>query len=83
MGQRDLFQVLEAQGRLALRHGENVYIPAYNGPKYNQTGIELGLNGKETLWNLAEDPSQREDLSEEMPELLDTMRKEFESLTEK
>ena len=74
-------QVLEAQGMLALRHGDYVYIPSYTGPNYNLTGIELGRNDHETLWNLADDPTQRKDLSEEMPEMLEKMRDEFESIT--
>ena len=73
-------QVLEAQQKLALRHGNYVYIPSYKGAKYNQTGIELGNNDAETLWNLAEDPAQQEDLAGKMPELLSSMREEFEKL---
>ena len=74
-------QILEAQGRLALRKGEYVYIPSYSGRNYNETGIELGCNDHETLWNLKEDPAQRKDISGEEPELLESMRKEFLTLT--
>ena len=70
-------QMLEAQGKLALRHGEYVYIPSYSGSNYNATGIELGCNDHETLWNLKEDPAQRKDIAAEKPELLESMREEF------
>ena len=42
--------------------------------------IELGNNDTETLWNLADDPTQQEDLAGKMPELLSSMREEFEKL---
>ena len=81
-GGRDV-QILEATGRLALRHGDFVYIPAYPGRKYNATGIELGSNDRETLWNLREDPAQMKDISEEDPKMLGSMREEFLSLAGK
>lgn len=56
-------QILEAQGRLALRSGHYVMIPAYDGDNYDYTGIDLGYNSHDTLWNLEEDPAQRSDLS--------------------
>ncbi|MBR0532040.1 MAG: sulfatase-like hydrolase/transferase [Bacteroidales bacterium] len=70
-------QILEAQGRLALRHGDFVYIPAYKGEKINEALVELGCNEKETLWNLSEDPFQQKDLSVEFPDVLKNMREEF------
>ena len=70
-------QILEAQGRLALRKGEYVFIPPYSGSNFNETGIELGCNNKASLWNLKEDPAQREDLSSAKPDLLDNMKEEF------
>ena len=70
-------QILEAQGKLAFRKGDYVFIPTYFGANHNATGIELGVNDHDTLWNLEEDPTQREDRSEANPALLDSMRKEF------
>ena len=52
-------------------------IPEYSGPNYNETGIELGCNGHDTLWNLSEDPSQQKDLSGSNPGLLEKMKEEF------
>lgn len=70
-------QILEAQGRLALRSGKYVFIPAYSGPDTNETGIELGCNDHDTLWDLEEDPAQRKDLSEVNHELLARMKNLF------
>ena len=74
-------QILEAQGKMALRKGNYVYIPVYSGKNYNETGIELGCNDHETLWNLKEDPSQQKDVSGEEPGLLQSLREEFLKLT--
>ena len=74
-------QILEAQGKLALRKGDYVYIPVYSGKNYNETGIELGCNDHETLWNLKEDPKQMKDISTDEHELLVSMREEFLKLT--
>jgi len=70
-------QILEAQSRLAMRKGEYVYIPTYYGRNTNETGIELGCNENETLWNLAEDPTQIKDLAPEDTTLLNSMRDEY------
>lgn len=70
-------QILEAQGRLAFRKGDFVMIPKYSGPNYNETGIELGCNNHDSLWNLSEDPSQQKDLSGSNPGLLEKMKEEF------
>ena len=73
-------QVLEAQGRLALRQGDYVFIPTYYGQNYNATGIELGCNDHDTLWDLKEDPAQLKEISEEKPELLGNMRERYMEL---
>ena len=54
-----------------------MFIPAYSGPDTNETGIELGCNDHDTLWDLEEDPAQRKDLSEVNPELLARMKNLF------
>ncbi|MBO6220562.1 MAG: arylsulfatase, partial [Bacteroidales bacterium] len=51
-----------------------------SGADTNETGIELGCNDHDTLWDLKEDPAQRKDLSEERPGLLASMKEEFLSL---
>ena len=70
-------QVLEAQGRLAYRRGPYVYIPRYQGPKTNETGIELGCDDHDTLWNLEKDPAQNRDLSGRKRMRLRRMKKQF------
>ena len=68
-------QIIEAQGRLAYRKGNYVMIPAYSGAKYNSTGIELGNNSEDTLWNLDTDPGQETAVND--PERLSAMKAEF------
>lgn len=70
-------QIIEAQGRLALRQGHYMMIPAYSGANYNSTGIELGCNGHDTLWDLAQDPGQRHDLSSQDAGRVTEMKKAF------
>ena len=74
--------VLEAQGRLAMLAGQYAFIPAYSGRNFNSTGIELGCNRFDTLWNLTEDPAQQEDRSGEDPARTAALRKAFIRLAE-
>ena len=78
-GGRDV-QILEAQGRLALRQGHYVMIPAYSGENYNSTGIELGCNDHDTLWDLLVDPTQSHDISGEDPIRTRQMKELFLSI---
>lgn len=68
-------QVIEAQGRLAYRKGNHVLIPSYSGANTNSTGIELGCNSEDTLWDLEKDPSQG--TPTDNTELLRTLKNEF------
>jgi arylsulfatase A-like enzyme len=52
--------VLEAQGRIALRKGDWVYIPAYPGRERNITQNELGNIPTGGLFNLKRDPAQQD-----------------------
>ena len=72
--------ILEAQGRLALKEGNFVMIPAYSGSNENPTTIDFGLNPEVTLWNLDEDRSQKKDISKENKELTDKMMQSFENI---
>lgn len=74
--------VLEAQGRMALRSGDWVMLPPYEGPKTNLTGNELGNLGEYGLYNVAADPAQQNNLAADRPQLLDSLKSVFFSLTE-
>ncbi len=50
--------ILEAQGRVALRSGDWVYIPAYKGPERNITENELGNLPEGGLFNIKKDAAQ-------------------------
>jgi len=73
--------VLEATSRTALRKGDWLMIPPYNGPALNtHVNIELG-NAKEfQLYNIKEDIGQQNNLAETNPEKLKEMLNAFVSL---
>lgn len=79
----DAHLIIEAQGRLALKEGDYVLIPAYSGSNENQTTIDFGLNPEVTLWNLANDRSQKEDISKDNKELTDKMMQSFKNIVGK
>ena len=74
--------ILEAQGRLALKEGDFVMIPAYSGSNENPTGIDFGLNPEVTLWNLSTDRSQTKDISKENKALAERMMDTFRRLAD-
>mgnify|MGYP002619259579 FL=1 len=59
----DAHLIIEAQGRLALKQGDYVMIPAYSGSNEYPTTIDFGLNPETTLWNLTNDRSQKRNIS--------------------
>ncbi len=66
--------VLEATTRTALRKGNWVYIPPYDGPaKNNYVNIELGNNPENQLYNLEDDLGQQNNLAQSNPEKLEEM----------
>ena len=69
--------IIENQGKLALRSGDYVFMPAYDGPKTNLTGNELGNLGENGLFNLTKDPSQLNNLASDNKELTDSLEKVF------
>ena len=71
--------VLEAQGKLAYKSGNYVMIPPYKGAKRNITGNELGNMKNYVLYDLSTDRSQRHDLSNELPDVLERLKNEFHS----
>lgn len=75
------FIILEAQGKMAIRKGDWIMIPPYDGPKQNETGNELGNLGEYGLYNIKLDPDQKVNLSNKYPDILDEMKKLFFSST--
>ena len=72
--------VLEASGRTALRKGDWLMIPPYNGPKIAaQVNIELGNSDGFQLYNLNADIAQQTNLAGDNPQKLEEMVKEYES----
>ncbi len=57
--------VIEAQGRTALRSGDYILIPPYNGRKVNLTGNELGNLPDYALFNVKDDLSQQNDIAKQ------------------
>ncbi len=75
-GREDL--IIEATSRTALRSGDWLYIPPYNGPEVNtQVNIELGNSDIPLLYNLKEDLSQTTNLYESNPEKTKEMHAKF------
>jgi arylsulfatase A-like enzyme len=60
--------LVEHAGALALIAGEWKVIRAQNGPKRNLTGNELGNDPEPQLFNLTEDPGERNNLAPQRPE---------------
>ena len=66
--------ILEATSRTAMRKGDWVMIPPYDGPPINTwVNIELGNAPEYQLYNLKEDPSQVTNLARSNPEKLKEM----------
>jgi arylsulfatase A-like enzyme len=76
VGRNDI--ILEATSRTAYRNADWVLIPPYPGPKMFMTkGIETGNGSKFQLYNLADDPSQENNLAEKIPQKKDEMMDRF------
>ncbi len=66
--------ILEATSRTALRKGNWVLIPPYEGPAVNHwVNIELGNSDGYQLYNLEEDPGEQNNLAETNKEKLEEM----------
>lgn len=79
----DAHLILEAQGRLALKQGDYVMIPAYSGSNEYPTTIDFGLNPEVTFWNLANDRGQKEDISKSNKALTNKMMQSFKNIVGK
>jgi len=79
MGREEL--ILEATTRTALRSGDWVMIPPYNGPaKLKAVNIEIGNSNQYQLYDLSQDISQQINLSESNPEKLNEMILRFKEI---
>ncbi|MEM6964758.1 MAG: arylsulfatase [Bacteroidota bacterium] len=73
--------ILEATTRTALRQGDWVLIPPYQGPAVNkQVNIELGNLEDYGLYNLADDIGQQKNLATSNPQKLKEMIATFEKI---
>ncbi len=70
--------IIEATSRTALRHGDWVMIPPYEGPAVlSNVNIELGTMKEYGLFNLASDIGQQVNLASENPEKLAELKNLF------
>lgn len=73
--------ILEATSRTALRQGDWVMIPPYQGKAINpNVNIELGNAEKYQLYNLKEDKGEKNNVAESNPEKLQAMIQAFEKI---
>ncbi|MEY3895346.1 MAG: hypothetical protein RLZZ214_865 [Verrucomicrobiota bacterium] len=75
-------------GAIALRDGDWKFIKANIGPTINDMGsgaksadprIALAVTKSDQLFNLAQEPGENHDLSVQLPDRLDAMRKNLQS----
>src|SRR5690606_19867477 len=73
--------ILEASSRTALRKGDWVMIPPYDGPARNkQVNIELGNSKDYQLYNVKDDIGQQNNLAEAEPEKLNEMIERYKAI---
>ncbi len=73
--------ILEATSRTALRQGNWIMIPPYNGPAVNKfVNIELGNAPQYQLYDLSNDIGQQQNMADEKPEKLQEMIKTYEDI---
>ena len=73
--------ILEATSRTALRSGDYIFIPPYNGPEVNKSvNIELGNSKEYQVYNIKEDKGQLHNLASKEPDLLEKLKEIFESI---
>ena len=70
--------IIEATGKTALRKGDWLYIPAYDGKNLREeVGIEVGNFPYDQLYNLKQDKAQENNLAASNPEKLNEMKSVF------
>lgn len=78
-GRDDL--VLEASTRTIYKQGNWIMIPPYSGPAVEeQVNIELGNSDQYQLYNVGKDIKQQNNLAKSMPDKLNQMIKDFETI---
>ena len=84
MGEKDQGRselILEATGRTALRKGDWVFIPPYEGPAISKNvNIEIGNAPDYQLYNLKEDLGEQNNLAESNPEKLKEMIMSYKAI---
>jgi len=75
--------VFEAIGKLGYRKGDWVMIPPHRGAAVNWVNLDSGNSLKIQLYNIKEDPGQKNNVADKYPEKLDELIKEYESITGK
>ena len=73
--------VIEAQGRLAFRSGDWVFIPPYKGKVIGITGNELGNLPEGGLFNLKIDLGQETNVAKQNPKKYEKMKARFLTIT--
>ena len=74
---RDELLMGEGQ-RLAIRRGDWIMIPPHDGETYNVAGVEMGNMPDYALYNLKDDPGQRNNLASANPAKLAEMKAAFD-----
>lgn len=73
--------ILEASSRTALRDGDWVYIPPYQGsPVYKDVNIEVGVGPEDQLYNLKDDPFQQNNLAQSEPKVLAKLKNTYKQI---
>jgi len=84
MGQEDSGRseyIMEATGRTAMRKGDWVLIPPYNGPAISRNvNIEIGNSTEYQLYNLNEDLGEQHNMAESQPGKLEEMIAAYEAI---
>ena len=70
--------VLEASAKTALRKGDWIMIPPYNGPALKmEVNIELGNSNEYQLYNLKTDAGQKTNVAKSNPKVLEEMKASY------
>ncbi|HWI56551.1 MAG TPA: sulfatase-like hydrolase/transferase, partial [Bacillota bacterium] len=76
--------IVEQASRLALRQGDWKYISPGKGPKRAaNTNTELGNDSAPQLYNLTQDPGEKQNLASSHPELVQKLSKLLEQVQER
>jgi arylsulfatase A-like enzyme len=76
--------VIESFGNLGFRYKNYAFLPSNKGPAlHKNVNIELGYSETEQLYDLEKDPSQKNNVAAQNPELLKEIRTHFLKITGK